>query len=182
MERTPTCTMQDLPSTCKSAEVCSPDYHTISWWVLSSTRKGWWRPWLRPMRRRGREWSLDHLAVVVLAMLLPSIAWCIPHLGVSCIDHNNSRIGAIANNSNNGNSRCISRNNNNNNNNNCSSTVLLLHALTVDNSSTSSSGPTQSIVSFPFVLYCSLTRSPTPARSHPHRRWPPLHCCLPHHR
>jgi hypothetical protein len=55
-----------------------------------------------------------------------STAWCIPHLGVSCADHNSSRIGAITHNTNNDNS---SRNNHNNNNNsnNSSSTVLLLH-------------------------------------------------------
>jgi hypothetical protein len=38
--------------------------------------------------------------VVVLAVLLPSTPWCIPHLGVSCIDHNSSKIGAITHNSN----------------------------------------------------------------------------------
>jgi hypothetical protein len=54
--------------------------------------------------------------VVVLAVLLPSTAWCIPHLGVSCIDHNSSRIWAIIPNSNRGN---FSSNN--------SSTVLLPH-------------------------------------------------------
>jgi hypothetical protein len=32
---------------------------------------------------------------VVLVVLLLSTAWCIPHLGVSYTDHNNSRIGAI---------------------------------------------------------------------------------------
>jgi hypothetical protein len=37
----------------------------------------------------------------------------IPHLRVSCIDHNNSRIGAIAHNSNYGNSSSNSRSNNN---------------------------------------------------------------------
>jgi hypothetical protein len=42
--------------------------------------------------------------VVVLAVLLPSTAWCIPHLGVSWVDHNNSRIGAVTHNSNRGNS------------------------------------------------------------------------------
>jgi hypothetical protein len=58
--------------------------------------------------------------VVVLVMLLPSTTWCIPHLGVSCIDHNSSRIGAVTHNSNCGNSSS----------NNCSSsspTVLLLY-------------------------------------------------------
>jgi hypothetical protein len=57
--------------------------------------------------------------VVVLAVLLPSTAWCIPHLGVSCVDHNSSKIGAIAHNSNCGNSSHNSRNN--------SSTMPLLH-------------------------------------------------------
>jgi hypothetical protein len=56
--------------------------------------------------------------VVVLAVLLPSTAWCIPHLGVSCVNHNCSRIGAIVHNFNRGNPNCNSNN---------SSTVLLLH-------------------------------------------------------
>jgi hypothetical protein len=55
--------------------------------------------------------------VVVLPVLLPSIAWCIPHLGVSCVDHNSRKIRAITHNSNCGNS---SRNSN-------SSTISLLH-------------------------------------------------------
>jgi hypothetical protein len=42
--------------------------------------------------------------VVVLAVLLPSTAWCIPHLGISCVDHNSSRIGVITHNSNRSNS------------------------------------------------------------------------------
>jgi hypothetical protein len=42
--------------------------------------------------------------VVILAVLLPGIAWCIPHLGVSCVHHNSSRIAAIAHNSIHGNS------------------------------------------------------------------------------
>jgi hypothetical protein len=58
--------------------------------------------------------------VVVLAVLLPITAWCIPHLGVSCTDHNSSRIGPIAHSSNRGNSSSIRRNSS-------SSTVLLLH-------------------------------------------------------
>jgi hypothetical protein len=56
--------------------------------------------------------------MVVLPVLLPSTAWCIPHLGVSCPDRNSSRIRAIAHNSNRGNSSS---------NNNSSSTMLLLH-------------------------------------------------------
>jgi hypothetical protein len=68
------------------------------------------------MRRRGRRWYLDLLIVVVLAVFLPSTMWCIAHLGISCINHNSSRIGVIDHNSNNGNS-----------NNSNSSTVLLLH-------------------------------------------------------
>jgi hypothetical protein len=35
--------------------------------------------------------------VVVLAVLLQSTAWCIPHLGVSYVDHNSSIIVAISN-------------------------------------------------------------------------------------
>jgi hypothetical protein len=61
--------------------------------------------------------------VVVLAVLLPSTAWCVPHLEVSCIDQNSSRIGAIANNYNCGNSSSNSHNSSSSN----SSTVLLLH-------------------------------------------------------
>jgi hypothetical protein len=56
--------------------------------------------------------------VVVLTVLLPSNAWCIPHLGVSCADRNNNITGAIAHNSNCSNS---SRHNGS------SSTVLLPH-------------------------------------------------------
>jgi hypothetical protein len=54
--------------------------------------------------------------VVVLVVLLPSTAWCIPHLEVSCTDRNNSKTGAIAHNSN--------RNNFSSSN---SSTMLLPH-------------------------------------------------------
>jgi hypothetical protein len=43
---------------------------------------------------------MDPLTVIVLAVLLQSTAWCIPDPGVSCIDHNSSRIGAITHNSN----------------------------------------------------------------------------------
>jgi hypothetical protein len=64
---------------------------------------------------------MDPLAVVVLAVHLPCTTWCIPHLGVSCVDHNNSRIGAIAHHSNHGNSS------NNSSGNSTSSTVPLLH-------------------------------------------------------
>jgi hypothetical protein len=58
--------------------------------------------------------------VEVLAALLPSTAWSITHMGVSCVDHNSSRVGAVNHNSNRGNSS---------NSPNCSnsSTVLLLH-------------------------------------------------------
>jgi hypothetical protein len=56
--------------------------------------------------------------VVVLAVLLPSSAWCIPHLEISCANRNHSKTGAITHNSNRGNS---SRHNNS------SSTVLLHH-------------------------------------------------------
>jgi hypothetical protein len=74
------------------------------------------------MRRRGKRLCLDLLAVVVLAVILPSTAWCIPHLGVSCVDHNNSRIGAITHNSNCGNSSSNSCNNNSG-----SKSTMLLH-------------------------------------------------------
>jgi hypothetical protein len=43
-------------------------------------------------------------AVVVLTVLLRSTTWCIPHLGVSCVDYNSRRIGAITRNSNRNNS------------------------------------------------------------------------------
>jgi hypothetical protein len=62
--------------------------------------------------------------VVVLAVVLPSTAWCIPHQGVSCVNHNSSRIGAIAHNSNRGN---FSSNSHNNSSNNNISTMLLPH-------------------------------------------------------
>jgi hypothetical protein len=51
-------------------------------------------------------------------VLLQCIAWCIPHLGVSYVDHNNSRIWVIAHNSNRGNSSSNDHN---------SSTMPLLH-------------------------------------------------------
>jgi hypothetical protein len=73
------------------------------------------------MRRKGKRWCLDPRVVVVLAVLLPCTAWCIPHLGVSCIDYNNSKIGAIDNNSIYGNFSSNSHNNISSN----SSTVLL---------------------------------------------------------
>jgi hypothetical protein len=75
------------------------------------------------MRKRGRGSCLDPPAAVVLAVLLQSTAWCIPHMGVSCVDHNNSRIGAITHNSNHGNSSSNSHSSSNNS----SSTVPLLH-------------------------------------------------------
>jgi hypothetical protein len=56
--------------------------------------------------------------VVVLTVLLPSTAWCIPHVRVSCTDCNSSRTGAITHNSNCGNSSRHSSS---------SSTVLLPH-------------------------------------------------------
>jgi hypothetical protein len=56
--------------------------------------------------------------MVVLAMLLPSTAWCIPHLEVSYADRNCSKTGAIIHNSNCGNSSRHSSS---------SSTVLLPH-------------------------------------------------------
>jgi hypothetical protein len=54
----------------------------------------------------------------------PKYRICIPRLGVSCVDHNSNRIGAIALNSNHGN---FSDNNHNSNGNSNSSTVLLPH-------------------------------------------------------
>jgi hypothetical protein len=56
-------------------------------------------------------------------VLLQSTAWCISHLGVSCVNHNSSRIGPIAHNSNRGNSSSNSRGSNINS----SSTMPLLH-------------------------------------------------------
>jgi hypothetical protein len=53
----------------------------------------------------------------------PSTAWYIPQLGISCTDHNSSRIGAIAHNTKSG----SSSHNSSNNNNNSSSTMLPLH-------------------------------------------------------
>jgi hypothetical protein len=53
-----------------------------------------------------------------LAVLLPSTAWCIPHLGGSCTDCSSSRSGAIAHNSN--------RSNSNGNNRNSSCSIVLL--------------------------------------------------------
>jgi hypothetical protein len=50
----------------------------------------------------------------------PKYRMCIPHLGVSCVDHNNSRIGAIVHNSNCDNSSSNSRSSR-------SSIVPLLH-------------------------------------------------------
>jgi hypothetical protein len=61
--------------------------------------------------------------VVVLVVLLQYIAWCIPHLGVSCVDHISSRIGAITHNSICGNSSSNSRSSSNSS----SSIVPLLH-------------------------------------------------------
>jgi hypothetical protein len=58
------------------------------------------------------------LPVVVRAVLLPSTTWCIPHLGVSCVDRKSNRTRVITHNSNHGNSSSNSRN---------SSTVLLPH-------------------------------------------------------
>jgi hypothetical protein len=55
-------------------------------------------------------------------VILLSTTWCIPHLGVSCVGHNNSRIMEITHNTN---SDSSSRNKDNNSS--SSSTVLLLH-------------------------------------------------------
>jgi hypothetical protein len=70
--------------------------------------------------KRRKMICLDLLALVVLAVLLPSTAWCIPHLGFSCVNHNSSRIRAIAHNSNRSNFSSNRRNSS-------SSTVPLLH-------------------------------------------------------
>jgi hypothetical protein len=91
----------------------------MSWWVWPLIKREWWRSLLRLMRKRGKRWCLDLLVVVVLAVLLKRTAWCIRHLGVSCADHNSSRIGVVAHNSNRG-SSSNSRNSN-------SSIILLLH-------------------------------------------------------
>jgi hypothetical protein len=61
---------------------------------------------------------------LVSQVLLQSTMWCVPHLRVSCVDHNSNRIGAITHNSNCGNSSSDNRSSSNNNN---SSTVHLLH-------------------------------------------------------
>jgi hypothetical protein len=68
-----------------------------------------------------RKGLIVHLQerLVVLAVLLRSTTWCIPHLGVSCADFNSSSIGEITRNTNSGSS-------NQNSNSNCS-VVLLLH-------------------------------------------------------
>jgi hypothetical protein len=95
--------MQDSPSTYKSSWYSSPACRTMNWQVQLLIKREWWRPLVRLMRKRERRWCMDPLAVVVLAVLLPSTAWCIPHLRVSCADYNSSRTGAIAHNSNHGN-------------------------------------------------------------------------------
>jgi hypothetical protein len=61
---------------------------------------------------------MHHLPVVILAVLLLSTAWCLPHLGVSCADLNNSSIGATAHNTSSGSSS---------HNSSSSLVVLLLH-------------------------------------------------------
>jgi hypothetical protein len=63
------------------------------------------------------------LAVVALAVLLPCTVWCIPHLEVSCVDHNNNGIGAITHNSSRGNFSSNSHKSSSSN----SSTMILLH-------------------------------------------------------
>jgi hypothetical protein len=40
MRRRPICTVQDLPSTFRSAWDCSPAYHKMNWRVLPSIKKG----------------------------------------------------------------------------------------------------------------------------------------------
>jgi hypothetical protein len=92
----------------------------MTWQVNPLIKRGWERPLLWPMRRKGRRWCLHPLAVVTQAVLLPSTAWCIPHLGVSGADLNSSKIGAIARSINSG---CSSHSRSNHN----SSTVLVLY-------------------------------------------------------
>jgi hypothetical protein len=121
MKRRPTCTVQGSPSTCRSAWCISLACRTMSWQVQPLTKRGWWRPLLRLMRKRGRGWCLDSWAVVVLAVLLRSTTWCMPHLGVSCINHNSSRIGSITHNFNRDNSSC-----NNSRSSNSSSSIVPL--------------------------------------------------------
>jgi hypothetical protein len=75
--------------------------------------------------------------VVVLTVLLPSTAWCIPHVRVSCTDCNSSRTGAITHNSIRGNSSRHSSS---------SSTVLLPHCYSKLPSGHHSSFP---LVTFP---------------------------------
>jgi hypothetical protein len=103
MRKRPTYTVLDSPSMCRSTWYSSLANRTMTWRVRPLMKREWWRQLLMSMRRRGKGWCLDPLAVVVLAVLHPSTAWCIPHLGVSCVDHNSSRIGAITHNSNRGN-------------------------------------------------------------------------------
>jgi hypothetical protein len=75
------------------------------------------------IEKKGRRCQ-DLREVVILAVLLQSTAWCIPRLGVSYVDHNSSRIGAIALNSIHGN---FSDHNHNSRGSSNSSTVLLPH-------------------------------------------------------
>jgi hypothetical protein len=63
-----------------------------------------------------------------------------------------------------------------------SSAVIFLTELTVDRRPPLASAPTKSTVSSLFIPCRSLTCSLAPAASRPCRRWPPLRCCLPHHR
>jgi hypothetical protein len=60
------------------------------------------------------------LLVVVLAVLLRSIVWCIPRLGVSCTDLNSSSIATVTHNTNSGSSS-------HNSSSSSSSVMLLLH-------------------------------------------------------
>jgi hypothetical protein len=57
-----------------------------------------------PNEKKRKRMLVDPQAVVVLVVLLPSTTWCIPHLGISYADRKCNRTGAIAHNSNCGNS------------------------------------------------------------------------------
>jgi hypothetical protein len=100
MRKKSTSFVKGLPSNCKTAWFSPPTGPTMNWWVPPLIKRGQWRPLLSPRRRRGRGWCMDPLPVVVLAVLLLSTTWCIPHLRVSCVDLNNISIGVVARNTN----------------------------------------------------------------------------------
>jgi hypothetical protein len=55
MKRMPTCTVWGSPSICRSAWNISLACRTTSWQVKPSTKRGWWRPLLRPMRKEKKD-------------------------------------------------------------------------------------------------------------------------------